>query len=227
MNHPTEPDKLLKPQVPYDTGMLEVGDGHRLYYEQCGPEDGLPIVFLHGGPGSGCSARHRQLFDLQRFRVILFDQRGCARSQPRGSLLANTSAHLIADIERLRQHVGVDQWLVLGGSWGAGLALAYAAAHKSSCLGLVLRGVFLGRESDTQWFFQHVGQLLPEAWQALLAQTPPAARTHVLHWICAQVNSQDTLQALSAACAWETWETAVTQRRHAVPRASLPRVIIR
>lgn len=119
------PDALHTPQEPYATGMLDVGDGHSVYYEQCGQPDGLPIVALHGGPGSSFSARHRQLFDLQRYRVVLFDQRGCGRSLPRGSLQANTSAHLVADIEQLRQLLGIERWLVVGGSWGAGLALAW------------------------------------------------------------------------------------------------------
>lgn len=225
MNDPAAPDMLHPPQEPYTSGMLVVGDGHRMYYEQCGPADGLPIVFLHGGPGSGCSARHRQLFDLTRYRVILFDQRGCGRSLPRGSVISNTSDHLVADIERLRQHVGVARWLVVGGSWGGGLALAYAAAHPAACLGLVLRGVFLGRASDLDWFFLQVAQLLPDAWDALAQQAPQAlqaAHGDMLGWLGHSLHHGTPTEALVAACAWEAWETAVTQRRMAAPRAALP-----
>ncbi len=206
-------DKLHSHQAPYDAGMLDVGDGHSVYYEQCGQPDGLPIVVLHGGPGSSFSARHRKLFDLQRYRVVLFEQRGCGRSLPRGSVHANTSEHLIADIEKLREHLGIARWLVVGGSWGAGLALAYAAAHPLVCLGLVLRGVFLGRKSDVDWFFQRAGQLLPDAWAALVQQAPAEARADMLHWLCARVSSDQPQEALAAARAWEAWETVVSQRK--------------
>jgi proline iminopeptidase len=231
MNDTAPPDALHAPQEPYATGMLDVGDGHSVYYEQCGQPQGLPIVVLHGGPGSSFSARHRQLFDLQRYRVVLFDQRGCGRSLPRGRVQANTSDHLVADIEQLRQHLGVESWLVVGGSWGAGLALAYAAAHPAACKALVLRGVFLGRASDLDWFFQQAQQQLPDAWAALAQQAPPAARTHLMHWLCTSVSSGQPQEALAAACAWDAWETAMSQRkstppadamRGASPAAALP-----
>jgi proline iminopeptidase len=222
MNETASPDPLHPPHAPYATGMLDVGDGHSMYYEQCGQADGLPIVFLHGGPGSGCSARHRQLFDMQRYRVILFDQRGCGRSQPRGSVHHNTSDHLVADVERLRQHLGIDRWLVVGGSWGAGLALAYAAAHTTACMGLVLRAVFLGRASDLDWFFQQVGQLLPDAWAVLAQQTPQAQRGDILRWLHNHLHQGTHAEALAAACAWEAWEAAVTQRSMAQSRSALP-----
>jgi proline iminopeptidase len=222
MNETASPDTLHPPQAPYETGMLDVGDGYSMYYEQCGQPDGLPIVFLHGGPGSGCSARHRQLFDLQRYRVVLFDQRGCGRSLPRGSVQANTSDHLVADIGRLRQHLGIERWLVVGGSWGAGLALAYAAAQPIACLGLVLRAVFLGRVSDLDWFFQQVGQLLPDAWDAFAQQAPQSERSNMLRWLSHSLHQGTQEQALAAACAWEQWETAVTQRSMEQPRATLP-----
>ncbi len=202
--------------------MLDVGDGHSVYYEQCGQPNGLPIVVLHGGPGSSFSARHRQLFDLQRFRVVLFDQRGCGRSLPRGSVQANTSDHLVADIEQLRQHLGVESWLVVGGSWGAGLALAYAAAHPAACLGLVLRGVFLGRACDLDWFFQQARRLLPDAWAALAQQAPSAARASLMQWLCTSVCSGQPQEALVAASAWDAWETAMSQRKSAPPATALP-----
>ena len=198
---------------PYASGLLDVGDGHQIYFEQCGQPSGMPIVFLHGGPGSGCSVAHRQMFDLQRDRVVLFDQRGCGRSLPRGSVQHNTSAHLVADIEQLRRHLGIDRWLVVGGSWGAGLALAYAAAHRASCLALVVRGLFLGRPSDVNWFFQQVGQLLPDAWDALARLAPDAARTHLLPWLAGELNSAEAQRAQGAARAWAAWEQAVSERR--------------
>jgi proline iminopeptidase len=200
---------------------LDVGEGHRIYHEQCGSTQGLPVVFLHGGPGSGCSPRHRQLFDPQRCRVVLFDQRGCGRSLPSGSVQANTSAHLVADIERLRQHLGLERWLVVGGSWGAGLALAYAAAHPASCLGLVLRGVFLGRASDLDWFFQQARQLLPDAWEALAQQAPAAARGDLLRWLSAGLLGGQPQQALARAKAWAAWEAAMSQHQSVTPRSDI------
>jgi proline iminopeptidase len=202
---------------PYATGMLDVGDGHQVYFEQCGQPNGLPIVFLHGGPGGGCSARHRQMFDLRRDRVVLFDQRGCGRSLPRGGVQHNTSALLVVDIERLRTHLGIERWLVVGGSWGAGLALAYAAAHPAACLGLLLRGVFLGRASDNDWFFQQAGQLLPDAWEAFARHAPAAAKGDVLSWLAAGVSSDHPQVAQTAAQAWAAWEQAVTDRRWIEP----------
>ena len=212
---PAAPPSLPSPQEPYATGLLDVGDGHQLYFEQCGQANGLPIVFLHGGPGSGCSARHRQMFDLSRDRVLLFDQRGCGRSLPRGGVQHNTSAHLVADIERLRQHLGIERWLVVGGSWGGGLSLAYAAAYPAACLGQVLRAVFLGRASDIDWFFQHAGQLLPDAWRALMQQAPAGVNGDPLGWLAAGVHSSKPLVAQAAAQAWAAWEQAVTERRWA------------
>lgn len=221
MNEIALPDALYPPLEPFATGWLEVGDAHRIYYEQCGRTEGLPVVFLHGGPGSGCSPRHRQLFDPQRCRVILFDQRGCGRSLPRGSLHANTSEHLVADIEHLRRHLGIERWLVVGGSWGAGLALAYAAAHPASCLGLVLRGVFLGRVSDLDWFFQQAGLLLPDAWAALAQQAPVAARGDLLRWLSAGLHGDQPQEALARAMAWEAWEAALSQYQSTPPRPGL------
>ncbi len=220
MNPLAVPAAPLSLQEPYATGLLDVGDGHQIYFEQCGEPNGLPIVFLHGGPGSGCSARHRQMFDLSRDRVLLFDQRGCGRSLPRGGVQHNTSAHLVADIERLRKHLGIERWLVVGGSWGGGLALAYAAAHPAACLGLVLRAVFLGRASDIDWFFQHVGQLLPDAWRALMQQAPAGMDCDPLGWLAAGVHSDMPLVAQAAAQAWAAWEQAVTERRWVEPAPS-------
>jgi len=222
MNDMALPAATASPAEIPVSGLLDVGEGHRIHYEQCGDAAGIPVVFLHGGPGGGCSPRHRELFDLTRYRVTLFDQRGCGRSVPPGSVQANTSEALVADIEKLRQHVGTERWLVFGGSWGAGLALAYAAAHRSACLGLVLRGVFLGRPSDIDWFFQQARQFLPDAWAALAAQAPPAAHADLLRWLHDGLHGDDPELALLCAMAWETWEASVSQRQSASPRRKPP-----
>ena len=222
MNDMAPPDAIRAPTDRLPAGLLDVGDGHRIYYEQCGDAAGIPVVFLHGGPGGGCSPQHRQLFDLTRYRVTLLDQRGCGRSLPNGSVQANTSDALVADIERLRKHLGIERWLVFGGSWGAGLALAYAAAHRASCLGLVLRGVFVGRASDIGWFFQQAQQFLPDAWALLAAQAPHAARSDLLRWLHAGLHGSDPQLALSQALAWEAWESSVSQRQNAAPRRTPP-----
>ena len=222
MNDSISPDALRPPEQGDSSGLLAVGDGHQIYFEQCGVAAGIPVVFLHGGPGGGCSARHRELFDLTRYRVTLFDQRGCGRSVPLGTVQANTSDALVADIERLRQHLGIERWLVFGGSWGAGLALAYAAAHRSACMGLVLRGVFLGRASDLDWFFQHARQFLPDAWALLAAHAPHAAQGDLLPWLHVGLHGSDEQVALSRALAWEMWESSVSQRQSAPPRLAPP-----
>jgi proline iminopeptidase len=222
MNDMALPDALRPPAEMPVSAWLDVGDGHRIYYEQCGNAAGVPVVFLHGGPGSGCSPQHRRLFDLTRYRVTLFDQRGCGLSLPRGLVQANTSDALVADIDALRQHLGIERWLVFGGSWGAGLALAYAAAHRATCLGLVLRGVFLGRESDVGWFFQQARQFLPDAWALLATQAPHAGRSDLLRWLHEGLHGTDPQVALSRAVAWENWEASVSQRQSAAPRRAPP-----
>lgn len=203
------------------TGWLDVSGGHRIYYEQGGQVGTLPVLFLHGGPGGACSPRHPQLFDLMRCRLTLFDQRGCGRSLPRGSLELNTSDALVADIEALRQHLGVARWLVVAGSWGAGLALAYAAAHRSACLGLLLRGVFLGRPSDVNWFFHDARQFLPDAWAALAAGAPASAQADLLPWLADGLLGSDAATALERALAWEAWESSVTLRQNVARRHAL------
>ncbi|MDY0046960.1 MAG: prolyl aminopeptidase [Thauera propionica] len=200
---------LFPPLEPFDTGMLAVGDGHRLYYEQCGDPNGLPVLFLHGGPGSGCCPRHRQLFDAERFRVVLFDQRGCGRSLPRGGLAANTTPHLIADIELLRAHLGIDAWLVVGGSWGASLGVAYCASHPARCLGALLRGIFLTGREDIDWFFQGAGALAPEAWTQLIEGVGAATPERVAAQLLAAVHAVDPNLAAQAVRAWMAWEAAV------------------
>lgn len=157
---------------PYATGWLDVGDGHRLYFEQLGNPAGIPAVYLHGGPGSGCSAMQRRFFDPARYRVILLDQRGCGRSTPRGETSANTTAHLLADLEKLRRHLGIDRWLVVGGSWGASLAVAYAGSHPASALGVLARAMFFTGRADLDWFFGPAADFAPQAWQHWQAVLP-------------------------------------------------------
>jgi proline iminopeptidase len=194
----TAVEPLAEPYVePYSSALLDVGDGHRLYVEQCGNPLGVPMVYLHGGPGSGCSPRHRQFFNPARCRAVLFDQRGCGRSQPRGALVHNHTDALVQDLETLRKHLGLGQWLVVGGSWGAGLALAYAAAHREACLGLVLRGVFLGRDADVDGFFEG-GSTLQQRHAGL--------------------HSPDAALALACALDWEAWEQSRSQQRSVAPR---------
>ena len=149
---------------PYDSGHLDTGDGHQIYWEMCGNPKGKPAVFLHGGPGSGCSPKHRRLFDPDKYRVLLFDQRGCGRSQPHASLDNNTTWHLVADIERLRTLMGVEQWLVFGGSWGSTLALAYAETHPVRVSELVVRGIFTLRRKELLWYYQNgASWMFPES----------------------------------------------------------------
>lgn len=160
---------VYPPTEPRVQSMLEVGQGHRLYFEECGRADGLPAVYLHGGPGSSCGPLHRRFFDPQRFRIVLYDQRGGGRSQPSGELRGNDTDALVEDLERLRTHLGIERWLLCGGSWGATLALLYAQRHPERVLGLVLRGTFLARPRDLDWYFGPGGaaRVFPEAYEAL------------------------------------------------------------
>ena len=203
---------LFPPQTPILQGYLPPEDGHSVYYEVCGHPQGVPVVFLHGGPGSGCGPKHRQLFNPAQTRVVLFDQRGCGRSHADQPLQANTTAHLIEDMERLRQHLGIDQWLVVGGSWGGGLGLAYAIAHPEACLGAVLRGVFLSRPSDLQWFFSGARQCLPDAWATWSQRLGVTDPNHMANAVMHGIAQTDDAQAMTVALAWQAWENALTQR---------------
>lgn len=205
MNEIALPDALYPPLEPFATGWLEVGDGHRLYYEQCGVTHGLPVVFLHGGPGSGCSPRQRQLFDPQRCRVILFDQRGCGRSLPRGAVQANSSAHLVADIEQLRQHLGIERWLVVGGSWGATLALVHALDAPDAIAGLLLRNVFLARGQDIDGFFEGAVLQGGPVWRELQRGAAAAGAPLVAFLADLFVHGSGDEQR-HAATAWLEWE---------------------
>jgi proline iminopeptidase len=170
--------RSLYPEIePYDHGLLDVGDGHRVYWELCGNPRGKPVVFLHGGPGGGCSPVQRRLFDPQKYRILLFDQRGCGRSLPYAELEANTTWHLVADIERLRGMIGVESWMVFGGSWGSTLALAYAQTHPERVSELVLRGIFTLRRAELLWYYQEgASWMFPDKWERFLAPIPPEER---------------------------------------------------
>ena len=200
---------LYDPIEPYDSGHLTVSDVHQLYYEQCGNPNGKPVVFLHGGPGAGLVPEYRQFFDPSVYRVILFEQRGCGRSTPHASLEANTTWDLVSDIERIREHLGVERWLVFGGSWGSTLALAYAETHPERVTGLILRGIFLGRQNETRWFYeegQGASAIFPEMWEQYVRIIPEAERSDMVRAYYRRLTSDDAAVRLEAARAWSLWE---------------------
>jgi proline iminopeptidase len=195
---------------PYASGRLGVDDIHSLYWEECGNPKGIPVVFLHGGPGGGCSATSRRYFDPARYRVILFDQRGAGRSTPNGELRNNTTAHLIADLEALRRLRAIDAWHVFGGSWGSTLALAYAQEFPAACLSLTLRGIFLMREWEIRWLFEAGRLFRPEAWEALLGALPPELREgDPLEGYATLLEHPDHAVRLSAARRWSVFEATL------------------
>ncbi|HEY0270859.1 MAG TPA: prolyl aminopeptidase [Sphingomonas sp.] len=198
---------LYPPIEPYDSGLLDVGDGHHVYWERAGTPGGIPAVFLHGGPGGGCAPSHRRLFDPARYDVLLFDQRGCGRSKPHAGLEANTTWHLVADIERLRLMCGHDQWLVFGGSWGSTLALAYAETHPERTSALVLRGIFLLRQAELDWYYQGgAAWLFPDKWEGFLAPIPEAERGDLMAAFHKRLTGDDLAARFAAARAWSRWE---------------------
>ena len=200
--------RSLYPEIePYDTGRLKVSALHTLYYEQCGNPRGKPVVFLHGGPGGGCNARCRQFFDPDAYRIILFDQRGCGRSTPHAELRENTTWDLVADIERLRAHLGIGRWQVFGGSWGSTLALAYAEAHPEQVTELVLRGIFLLRRWELEWFYQQgCDALFPDAWEKYIEPIPSVERGDLISAYHRRLTHDDPAVRLAAARAWSIWE---------------------
>ncbi len=207
-------ETLLLPIEPYETGFLEA-DGHRIYWEKCGNPAGAPAVFLHGGPGGGCSVEHRRLFDPARYHALLFDQRGCGRSTPHASLEDNTTWHLVEDIERLRVLMGAEKWLVFGGSWGSTLALAYAERHPSRVSALVLRGIFTLRRSELLWFYQEgASWLFPDAWEGYLAPIPEDERGDLMAAYRRRLVDPDPAVQLRAALAWSVWEHSTITLLH-------------
>ena len=192
---------------PFASGMLQVSPLHNVYFEQCGNPQGKPVVFLHGGPGAGCNAKCRRFFDPAKYRIVLFDQRGCGRSTPHAELTDNTTWDLVADIERLREHLGIERWQVFGGSWGSTLALAYAQTHPARVTELVLRGIFLLRRWELEWFYQHgCDAIFPDAWEAFLAPIPPVERGDLISAYYRRLTSTDATTRVAAAKAWSIWE---------------------
>lgn len=192
---------------PYAVHRIPVDEPHEIHVEECGNPEGVPVIFLHGGPGSGCSADHRRFFDPAFYRIVLFDQRGAGRSSPAGETRNNTSADLISDMERIRRTLGIARWMLFGGSWGATLALLYAQAHPERVSAMVLRGVFLARETDLLWFFRDLRRLLPEAW----ARFSHAVRDvdDLIGGYHQSVHGDDRARALHAAQAWNVWGSEV------------------
>jgi proline iminopeptidase len=196
---------------PYDHGTLQVSERHRLYYEQCGNPQGKPVVIVHGGPGGGCSAGMRRFHDPAKYRIVLFDQRGAGRSTPHADLVDNTTGHLVADMEQLREHLGIAQWQVFGGSWGSTLALAYAQSHPDRVSELVLRGIFMLRRWELEWFYQEgCSRLFPDAWEHYLAPIPPVERADLISAYHRRLTSDDAELRVRAARAWSVWEGATS-----------------
>ncbi|MFC4762270.1 prolyl aminopeptidase [Dyella koreensis] len=204
--------RTLYPEIePFDSGMLKVSDLHTLYYEQSGNPHGKPVVFLHGGPGGGTNPKYRRFFDPKVYRIVLFDQRGCGRSTPHAELTDNTTWHLVSDIERLREHLGIDRWQVFGGSWGSTLALAYAQTHPDKVTELVLRGIFMLRRWELEWFYQKgCDALYPDAWETYLSVIPEVERGDLMSAYYRRLTSSDARVRVEAARAWSVWEGATS-----------------
>ncbi|MEE4187124.1 MAG: prolyl aminopeptidase [Roseobacter sp.] len=201
---------LYPPIDPFDQRMLDVGQGHRVYMEQCGNPQGIPVVVLHGGPGGGCSPAMRRYFDPEVFRVVLFDQRGCGRSKPHASVANNTTWHLVDDIEFIRRELDIDDWIVFGGSWGATLSLIYAQAHPDRVRHLVLRGVFLMTQAELDWFYGGgAGRFWPEVWERFIGPIPKDERGDLIEAYRRRLFSGDMVQETRFAKAWSAWENAL------------------
>ena len=204
--------RTLYPEIePYDSGMLKVSDLHTLYYEQSGNPNGKPVVFLHGGPGGGTNPKCRRFFDPAVYRIVLFDQRGCGKSTPHAELHENTTWNLVNDIERIRMHLGVDRWQVFGGSWGSTLALAYAQTHPERVTELVLRGIFMLRRWELEWFYQKgCDALYPDAWETYLKAIPAVEHGDLMSAYYRRLTSSDPIERVEAARAWSVWEGATS-----------------
>lgn len=206
---------LYPPLAPFDQRLLDVGDGHKVYVEQCGNPEGIPVVVLHGGPGGGCSPAMRRYFDPSAYRVVLFDQRGCGRSQPHASVTNNTTWHLVRDIELIRDTLEIDRWAVFGGSWGATLALLYAQAHPARVTYMMLRGVFLMTRSELDWFYGGgAGRFWPDLWENFVDPIPADERHDLIAAYHKRLFSGDTMTETSFARAWSRWENALASVSH-------------
>ena len=217
------PHQLYPPVDPFDQRMLDVGDGHRVYVEQCGAPAGVPVVILHGGPGGGCSPVMRRYFDPSIYRVILFDQRGCGRSRPHASVEDNTTWHLVADIERIRAVLGIERWIVFGGSWGATLALAYAQAHPRPVARLILRGVFLATRAELDWFYGGgAGQFWPDLWARFLEPLDEEERGRPVDAYASRLFSGNLMEETRHAKIWAAWENALASIANDGPPGESP-----
>ncbi len=200
--------RSLYPAItPYHQFKLAVTPPHELYVEECGTPDGIPVLFLHGGPGAGCEEYHRRFFNPEVYRIVLFDQRGAGKSTPHAELQHNTTWDLVADIEAIRQHLKIDRWLVFGGSWGATLALAYAQTHTQRVQGLILRGIFLCRPREIEWFYQEgASRIFPDYWEQFINVIPATERQNMVAAYYRRLTSSDELIRMQAAKAWSVWE---------------------
>ncbi len=204
--------QLYSPIEPYYQGYLPVSSIHTLYYEESGNPSGQPVIFLHGGPGGGSLPLYRQFFDPTKWRIILFDQRGCGRSTPQAELTDNTTQNLVSDIEKVRSQLTIEQWTVFGGSWGSTLALAYAQAHPEHCSGLILRGIFMLRPKEIQWFYQSgASYLFPDAWEHYLAPIPTEEHSDLVRAYYQRLTSADLKTRQTAARAWAIWEASTSK----------------
>jgi proline iminopeptidase len=215
---------FLYPQIePFDQRLMDMGDGHRVYVEQCGHPQGVPVIVLHGGPGGGCSPAMRRYFDPGVFRVVLFDQRGCGRSRPHASVEANTTWHLVDDIERIRRALGIDRWIAFGGSWGATLALLYAQAHPDKVMNLVLRGIFLATRAELDWFYRGgAGAFWPDLWRDFSGMVPAAERGDLIAAYNRRLFSGDLMTETRFSRAWASWENALASIDHDGPPGEAP-----
>ena len=210
---------LYYPLEPFNRGMLKVSELHSIYFEECGNPNGKPVVFLHGGPGGGLQTIYRQYFDPNRWRIILFDQRGCGRSEPYAELRENTTWHLVSDIEVLREALGIEAWTVFGGSWGSTLSLAYAQKHPERCQGLILRGIFMLRKKEISWFYQEgASYIFPDAWESYLKPIPMGERGDLVAAYYKRLTSHDPKIRTEAARAWSVWEGSTSKL---IPNADL------
>jgi proline iminopeptidase len=208
-----DPVNWLYPEIePYKTGMLRVSPVHEIYWEESGNPNGKPVVFVHGGPGGGTDAKVRRFFHPGKYRIVLFDQRGCGKSKPYASLEDNTTWHLVSDMEKVREQLGIAKWQVFGGSWGSTLALAYAEKHPDRCTELVLRGIFLLRKKEIDWFYQAGASILfPDAWEPYLAHIPEAERGDLVTAYHKRLTSDDHAVRVAAAKIWSGWEGATSK----------------
>ncbi len=198
--------------APYRHDYLAVSARHEIYFEECGNPQGKPVVFVHGGPGAGCGADDRRFFDPTHYRIILFDQRGAGRSRPHASLAENTTWHLVADMERLRQHLAIERWMIFGGSWGSTLALAYAQQHGDRVSELIVRGIFTLRRRELEWFYQEgASRIFPDLWEQYLDPIPVAERHDLMSAYYRRLCSTDRSTRLSAARAWSIWEGSTSK----------------